>query len=149
MITLQQLNRAVCDRYRQALAAAGVKAPLVEEDLSTPFFPPCAKVVLEDGADGLLLRSGRERSAAFRLYYFAADSLHPKLENLAVRSAVGTTFLDGLTVDGLYLVSEEGTAFATPDGVLTATLSFTWAEPVPESAAELMETLNLNVEVQS
>ena len=57
--------------------------------MSKPIIRPSGKVELEDGTDARLLASGRERTVTFRLYYFAKDRDRPKLENLAVRSAIG------------------------------------------------------------
>lgn len=141
MISLQSLNKAICDRYRQALKQAGVDAPLLAEDVSAPIVRPSGKVELEDGADARLLSSGRERTVTFRLYYFAADKDRPKLENLAMRQALGEAFLDGITVEEMYLGIDEGLSFTVTDGVLVATLELTLTEPVPEAEAEPMETL--------
>lgn len=141
MISLLSINRAVCELYRKALTAAGVDAPLKAEDVSSPIIRPSGKVELEDGTDARLLASGRERTVTFRLYYFASDRDHPKLENLAVRQALGEVFLEGITVEDTYLGIDEGLSFAVTDGVLVATLDLTITEPVPEEEAELMETL--------
>ena len=147
MISLQSLNQAVCDRYRQALDHAGTAAPLLAEDVSGPIIRPSGKVELEDGTDARLLASGRERTVTFRLYYFAKDRDRPKLENLAVRSAIGEAFLDGITVEDTYLGIDEGVSFTVTDGLLVASLELTLTEPVPEADAEPMEELNLDLEV--
>ena len=147
MISLQSLNQAVCDRYRQALDRAGTAAPLLAEDVSGPIIRPSGKVELEDGSDTRLLASGRERTVTFRLYYFAKDRDRPKLENLAVRGAIGEAFLDGITVEDTYLGIDEGVSFTVTDGVLVASLELTLTEPVPEADAEPMEELNLDLEV--
>lgn len=141
MISLQSLNKAVCTLYRQALEAAGTGAPLLAEDVSAPIIRPSGKVELEDGAEARLLASGRERAVTFRLYYFASDKDRPKLENLAVRQAVGEAFLDGITVEDTYLGIDEGVSFTVTDGVLVATLDLTLTEPIPEADGEPMETL--------
>lgn len=141
MISLQSLNQAVCDRYRQALDHAGTAAPLLAEDVSGPIIRPGGKVELEDGTDARLLDSGRERTVTFRLYYFAANKDRPKMENLAVRQAVGEAFLDGITVEDTYLGIDEGISFTVTDGVLVATLDLTITEPIPEADGEPMETL--------
>lgn len=141
MISLQSLNQAVCDRYRQALDHAGTAAPLLAEDVSGPIIRPSGKVELEDGADARLLDSGRERTVTFRLYYFAANKDRPKMENLAVRQAVGEAFLAGITVEDTYLGIDEGISFTVTDGVLVATLDLTITEPIPEADGEPMETL--------
>ena len=141
MISLQSLNQAVCDRYRQALDHAGTAAPLLAEDVSGPIIRPSGKVELEDGTDARLLDSGRERTVTFRLYYFAANKDRPKMENLAVRQAVGEAFLDGITVEDTYLGIDESVSFTVTDGVLVATLDLTITEPIPEADGEPMETL--------
>ena len=141
MISLQAVNRAICARYQTALDAAGTGAKLVAEDVSKPIIRPRGKVELEDGSDTRLLASGRERTVTFRLYYFA------KVENLAVRSAIGEAFLDGITVEDTYLGIDEGVSFTVTDGVLVASLELTLTEPVPKADAEPMEELNLDLEV--
>ena len=147
MISLQAVNRAICARYQTALDAAGTGAKLVAEDVSKPIIRPRGKVELEDGSDTRLLASGRERTVTFRLYYFAKDRDRPKLENLAVRSAIGEAFLYGLTVEVTYLGIDEGVSFTVTDGVLVASLELTLTEPVPKADAEPMEELNLDLEV--
>lgn len=142
MITLLELNEAVCGLYRQALDAAGVNARLVAEDVRRPILRPSGKVELEDGSDVFLLASGRERTATFRLYYFARDEARPKLENLAVREAVAAAFAGGVAVGERLLFPEEGVSFTVTDGVLVATMELVLDEAVPEDkTAELMETL--------
>ena len=147
MISLQTVNRAICALYQKALNAAGTGAELVAEDVSKPIIRPSGKVELEDGSDTRLLASGRERTVTFRLYYFAKDRERPKLENLAVRGAIGEAFLDGITVEDTYLGIDEGVSFTVTDGVLVASLELTLTEPVPEADAEPMEELNLDLEV--
>ena len=147
MISLQAVNQAICALYQKALNAAGTGAELVAEDVSKPIIRPSGKVELEDGTDARLLASGRERTVTFRLYYFAKDRDRPKLENLAVRDAVGAAFLDGLTVGDTYLGIDEGVSFTVTDGVLVCALDLTLTEPIPEAEADLMEELNLDLEV--
>lgn len=150
MIDLKELNKEVCRLFRQALEAAGSSAEilpeLVAEDVPSPIVRPSAKVQLEDGTQARLLASGQEKTATFRLYYFAADRYRPKMENLAVRQAVGDVFLDGITVGDVYLGIDEGVRFAVADGVLTAAIDLSWSEPIPEPEGELMENLIYNEE---
>ena len=115
MISLQAVNQAICTLYQQALDAAGTGAKLVAEDVSKPIIRPSGKVELEDGTDARLLASGRERTVTFRLYYFAKDRERPKLENLAVRGAIGDAFLDGITVE-----VREGINDGTPGPLMQA-----------------------------
>lgn len=150
MIDLKDLNKEVCRLFRQALDAAGSSAEilpeLVAEDVPSPIIRPSAKVQLEDGAQARLLASGQEKTVTFRLYFFAADRYRPKMENLAVRQAVGEVFLDGITVGDTYLGIDEGVSFTVADGVLVATIDLNWSEPTPEAEGELMETLIYNEE---
>jgi len=147
MISLLAINKALCALYQKALNAAGTGAELVAEDVSKPIIRPSGKVELEDGTDARLLASGRERTVTFRLYYFAKDRDRPKLENLAVRSAIGEAFLDGITVEDTYLGIDEGVSFTVTDGVLVGTLDLTIDEEVPEAEGEPMETLEYDTEV--
>lgn len=147
MISLLSLNKSVCTLYQQVLDAAGTGAKLVAEDVRAPIIRPSGKVELEDGADGRLFHSGRERRVTFRLYYFASSGSQPKFENLAVRSAVGEAFLDGIYVDGTYLGIDDGISFTVVDGVLVGTMDLTIHEEIPEAPGELMETLKYDTEV--
>lgn len=149
MISLQALNKAVCDLYRQALAAAVPKARLDAEDVRGPLKRPSGKVALDEDTAARLLASGQEKSVTFRLYYFATDRDKPKLENLAVRSAIGAAFLNGITVDDMYIGIDDGVSSTVTDGVLETTVDLTWSEPIPEEDAELMENLNYETEVQT
>ena len=142
---LQALDRAICGLYRQALQAS-TKAPLVAEDVRAPITRPCGKVMLESGTDVRLTTGGRERSATFRLYYFAADRDNPKVENLAVREAIGEAFLNGIQADGTYLGIDEGVQFEVADGVLEATLDLTWQEALPEEAVEAFTDADASTE---
>ena len=146
MIDLKDLNRAVCDLYRQALNAAGSAPELVAEDVPSPIVRPSAKVELEDGTQARLLASGQEKAVTFRLYFFAADRYRPKMENLAVRQAVGSAFLDGITVGDTYLGIDEGVSCAVADGVLVAAIDLRWSEDIPETEGEPMENLIYNEE---
>ena len=150
MIDLKALNKEVCDLFQKALAAAGSSAEilpeLVAEDVPSPIVRPSAKVQLEDGAQARLLASGQEKTVTFRLYFFAAARYRPKMENLAVRQAVGEVFLDGITVGDTYLGIDEGVSFTVADGVLVATIDLNWSEPIPEQDGYLMENLIYNEE---
>lgn len=149
MIQLKALNKAVCDMYKAALSAAVPKAKLLSEDVRKPAAPPFGKVELEDGADARLLETGRERGVMFRLYYFPADPKRPKLENLAVREAIGEAFLDGLTVDGIHIGVDDGVSFSVTDGILIATIELALYDIIGEPDAEPMEILNYDTEVQT
>lgn len=149
MITIKQINKAVCDTYKTALAAAVPRARLLAEDVRTSAPPPCGKVELDDGADAHLMQSGRERSVTFRLYYFPTDCKRPKLENLAVREAIGEAFLYGMTVGDVTVCIDDGVSFSVTDGVLTTTLDLILYDAIDEPEAETMETLNYDTEVKT
>lgn len=149
MISLQDLNKAVCDLYRQSLTAAVPKARLDAEDVRGPIKRPSGKVTLDEDTAARLLASGQEKSVTFRLYYYATDKDKPKLENLAVRSAIGEVFLNGIIVDDMYIGIDDGVSSTVTDGVLVSTVDLNWSEPIPEEDAELMENLNYETEVQT
>ena len=70
-MTLKELNRAVCERVKKAVQAAGIQAELIAEDVSAPIVRPCVKVELEDGTDAALSHRMSEQSITFRIYFFA------------------------------------------------------------------------------
>ena len=146
MISLLAINKAICTLYQQALDAAGTGAKLVAEDVSAPIVRPSGKVELEDGSHKAV-KFLSLTPAGMSFDPDAADGKRPKLENLAVRSAVGDAFLDGVTVDGTYLGIDEGVSFTVTDGVLVGTLDLTIDEEVPEAEGETMETLEYDTEV--
>lgn len=149
MITLETLNKAVCGLYQQALDAAATGAALSAEDVRSPIKRPSGKVELDDSSDGKLMAAGRERSVTFRLYYFATSGHAPKLENLAVRSAIGAAFLGGVPVGDTYFYLDNGVSFTVTDGVLVATIELDLVDGIEDAPGETMETLTLNTEVQT
>lgn len=145
MISLKSLNLAICDLYRQALEAS-TGAPLLAEDVTAPIVRPSGKVMLESGSDARMTAAGRDRSATFRLYYFASDRHNPKTENLMVRMAICDAFLDGVTVGDTYIGLDNGVQFDIADGVLETTLELTWQETLPEDAVEAFTDPNASTE---
>lgn len=144
-MTLKELNQAVNALVSKAAADSGTSAELVEEDLSRPIPRPGVKVVLEPGSDTRMTDGSVERSATFRIYFFARDKNRPKMDNLAMREALGAAFLDGISVGDGWLPIDEGLSFDVVDGVLTAALDINWTEEIPETG-EYMEELNLEME---
>lgn len=145
MIGLKQLNEAVNVLVMKAADASGTGTELVEEDLSRPILRPSVKVVLEPGSDARMTDGAVERSATFRIYFFARDKDRPKADNLAMREALGAAFLDGISVGDGWLPIDEGLSFDVVDGVLTASLDLNWTDEIPETG-EYMEELNLEME---
>ncbi len=144
-MTLKELNRAVCERVKKAVQAAGIQAELIAEDVSAPIVRPSVKVELEDGTDAALSHRMSEQSVTFRIYFFARDPYRPKLDNLAMREALSDVFRAGVeTAEGM-VPADEGLSFAVADGVLTASLSLLLEQEEPETEED-MENMNLNWE---
>ena len=144
-MTLKELNRAVCERVKKAVQAAGIQAELIAEDVSAPIVRPCVKVELEDGTDAALSHRMSEQSITFRIYFFARDPYRPKLDNLAMREALSDSFRSGLdTADGTVPI-DEGLTFTVADGVLTAALDLLLEQETPEPEVR-MDTLNTSWE---
>lgn len=145
-MTLLELNKGVGALAEQAAALAGTGAVLVAEDLSRPILRPSVKVELEDSTAVRATQSRAEQTVRFRIYYFARDKDRPKLENLAMRQALGEVFRDGVPAGGHVLPIDEGLSFSVVDGVLTAALELEVNLELPETG-EPMETLHQNLEV--
>ena len=105
---MKEVNGAVCALVKEAVKASGLEAELVAEDLSAPFRRPCIKVELEESGDALAIRHRVEQTAAFRIYFFAADQYRPKLDNLAMRQALSAAFRGGIPVGEDTVPMDEG-----------------------------------------
>ena len=130
-MTLLEVNRAVCALAEQAAARSGTGAELSAEDLSRPILRPSVKVDLEE--------SRVEVEATFRIYFFARDRSRPKLDNLAMRQALGMAFRDGIPVGEDVIPIDEGLSFTVTDGVLEAALELRLDLVPEEPAGERME----------
>ena len=145
-MTLLDLNKGVCALVDQAAQASDTGAELVAEDVRRPILRPSVKVELEDGSEARAAEARVEREVTFRVYFFARDVNQPKLDNLAMRQALGEAFRDGIPVGTDTVPIDEGLSFTVTDGVLVATLDLSVDLELPESG-EIMETLHQNLEV--
>ena len=97
-MTLLEVNRAVCALAEQAAARSGTGAELSAEDLSRPILRPALKIDLEEGRETAAAEDLVEVEITFRIYFYARDHRRPKLDNLAMRQALGLAFRDGIPV---------------------------------------------------
>lgn len=144
-MTLLEVNRAVCALVEQAAARSGTGAELSAEDLSRPILRPSVKIDLEESREAAAVEDRVEVEVTFRIYFFARDRSRPKLDNLAMRQALGLAFRGGVPVGEDVIPIDEGLSFTVSDGVLEAALELRLdlePEAPEESAGELMETLS-------
>lgn len=145
-MTLLELNKGVCALASQAARASGTGAELVAEDVRRPILRPSVKVELEESGETRAVDARVEQEVTFRIYFFARDASRPKLDNLAMRQALGAAFRDGVAAGEDTVPIDEGLSFNVTDGVLVATLSLSVDLELPETG-EIMETLHQNLEV--
>lgn len=144
-MTLLEVNRAVCALVEQAAARSGTGAELSAEDLSRPILRPSVKIDLEESREAAAVEDRVEVEVTFRIYFFARDRSRPKLDNLAMRQALGLAFRGGVPVGEDVIPVDEGLSFTVSDGVLEAALELRLdlePEAPEESAGELMEILS-------
>lgn len=141
-MTLLEVNRAVCALAEQAAARSGTGAELSAEDLSRPILRPSVKVDLEESREAAAVEDRVEVEATFRIYFFARDRSRPKLDNLAMRQALGMAFRDGIPVGEDVIPIDEGLSFTVTDGVLEAALDLRLDLEPETPEGELMETLS-------
>lgn len=144
-MTLLEVNRAVCALVEQAAARSGTGAELSAEDLSRPILRPSVKIDLEESREAAAVEDRVEVEVTFHIYFFARDRSRPKLDNLAMRQALGLAFRGGVPVGEDVIPIDEGLSFTVSDGVLEAALELRLdlePEAPEESAGELMETLS-------
>ena len=141
-MTLLEVNRAVCALVEQAAAQSGTGAELSAEDLSRPILRPALKIDLEEGREAAAVEDLVEVEITFRIYFYARDHRRPKLDNLAMRQALGLAFRDGIPVGEDVIPIDEGLSFTVTDGVLTAALELRLDLEPETPEGELMETLS-------
>lgn len=141
-MTLLEVNRAVCALAEQAAARSGTGAELSAEDLSRPILRPSVKVDLEESREAAAVEDRVEVEATFRIYFFARDRSRPKLDNLAMRQALGMAFRDGIPVGEDVIPIDEGLSFTVTDGVLEAALELRLDLEPEEPAGERMAALS-------
>ena len=137
-MTLLEVNRAVCALAEQAAAQSGTGAERSAEDLSRPILRPSVKIDLEAAA----VEDRVETEVTFRIYFFARDRSRPKLDNLAMRQALGLAFRGGVPVGEDVIPIDEGLSFTVTDGVLEAALELRLDLVPEEPAGERMEALS-------
>nr|DAL51313.1 MAG TPA_asm: hypothetical protein [Caudoviricetes sp.] len=141
-MTLLEVNRAVCALAEQAAARSGTGAELSAEDLSRPILRPSVKIDLEESREAAAVEDRVEVEVTFRIYFFARDRSRPKLDNLAMRQALGRAFRDGVPVGEDVVPIDEGLLFTVTDGVLEAALDLRLDLEPETPAGDLMETLS-------
>lgn len=141
-MTLLEVNRAVCALVEQAAARSGTGAELSAEDLSRPILRPSVKINLEESREAAAVEDRVEVEVTFRIYFFARDRSRPKLDNLAMRQALGRAFRDGVPVGEDVVPIDEGLLFTVTDGVLEAALDLRLDLEPETPAGDLMETLS-------
>lgn len=141
-MTLLEVNRAVCALVEQAAARSGTGAELSAEDLSRPILRPSVKIDLEESREAAAVEDRVEVEVTFRIYFFARDRSRPKLDNLAMRQALGLAFRGGVPVGEDVIPIDEGLSFTVSDGVLEAALELRLDLELEDPAGELMETLS-------
>nr|DAL34694.1 MAG TPA_asm: hypothetical protein [Caudoviricetes sp.] len=141
-MTLLEVNRAVCALVEQAAARSGTGAELSAEDLSRPILRPSVKIDLEESREAAAVEDRVEVEVTFRIYFFARDRSRPKLDNLAMRQALGRAFRDGVPVGEDVVPIDEGLLFTVTDGVLEAALDLRLDLEPETPAGDLMETLS-------
>ena len=141
-MTLLEVNRAVCALVEQAAARSGTGAELSAEDLSRPILRPSVKIDLEESREAAAVEDRVEVEVTFRIYFFARDRSRPKLDNLAMRQALGRAFRDGVPVGEDVVPIDEGLLFTVTDGVLEAALDLRLDLEPETPEGELMEPLS-------
>lgn len=141
-MTLLEVNRAVCALVEQAAAQSGTGAELSAEDLSRPILRPSVKIDLEESQEAAAVEDRVEVEITFRIYFFARDRSRPKLDNLAMRQALGLAFRGGVPVGEDVIPIDEGLSFTVTDGVLEAALELRLDLKPEEPAGERMEALS-------
>ena len=149
MITLLEINQAICRQVKAAFSEAGLDIPLNPEDLSEPIQRPSIKVMIEDGSAGQYNSCMKRTGITVRFYFFAKNAQRPKEEWLQVREALTVAFLEEVRAGDFWIPLKEDIEFTVSDGILVATMELEFLEELPSrpeglwESEEMMERLHL------
>ena len=153
MITLLEINKAVNEKIKHALADSEFKTvPIIASDLSEPIVRPSLKVFLEDGTTGKFNSCMKERTLTVRVYFFATDLKKYKIENTKVQDLIENEFLTPIKVTDTFYIDVDEVEANTSDTVLICSFNIETLEDIPEIIIddgveyEMMGNLNLSIE---
>ena len=153
MITLLEINKAVTEKIKHALADSEFSSvPIIASDLSEPIVRPSLKVFLEEGTAGKFNSCMKERTLTVRVYIFATDLKKYKIENTKVQDLIENEFLTPIKVTDTFYIDVDEVEANTNDKVLICSFNIETLEDIPEIIIddgveyEMMENLNLSIE---
>lgn len=141
-MTLLEVNRRCAPWRSRRRPSPGRGRELSAEDLSRPILRPSVKIDLEESREAAAVEGRVETEVTFRIYFFAQDRSRPKLDNLAMRQALGLAFRGGVPVGEDVIPIDEGLSFTVTDGVLEAALELRLDLEPEEPAGERMAALS-------
>ena len=146
MIGIADIYIALRETVERAIAAAGMEAPVIANDLSEPIVRPSIKIELSDDISARDTTHMDARSLTARIYYFAPDAHQWRESHYAMQDALRGALHDSLMVGAFEIYSEDGIDFDQTDGVLIGTIQYEWLEERPShDDGELMEELSVTI----
>ena len=153
MITLLEINKAINDKIKHALADSEFSSvPIIASDLSEPIVRPSLKVFLEDGTTGKFNSCMKERTLTVRVYFFATDLKKYKIENTKVQDLIENEFLTPIKVTDTFYIDVDEVESTISDTVLICSFDIETLENIPDIILddgveyEMMGNLNLELE---
>lgn len=150
MLTVWELNKAVVDKIKTALADTNFSTvSMVGEDVLEPIERPSLKVCIEDSQNGKFNASCREKTITFRIYYFAKDRHEYKIENAEMQDILENAFLEDLEVTEGFFIPIESVDSEVSDTVLICSFDLYIVELLPDTdTSEPMEELEYKEEIK-
>lgn len=155
MITLLEINNAINDKIKHALASSEFSTvPVIASDLSESIVRPSLKIFLGDATTGKVNNCMKERTLTVRVYFFATDIKKYKIENTKVQDLIENEFLTPLIINDSFYIDIDEVEANTSDTVLICSFNLETLEDIPEIILdygveyEPMENLNLDLETE-
>lgn len=147
MITFNQISIAINEKIKKAVKNVfEYDVPLVAEDISEPIIRPSIKVLFENSNSAKFNEQCKERNISYSVYFFAQNRQKPKPENIAIREAIETEFINDLQVTDTFFVPIENLEFETSDDVLIVSFDLYTIELIPDTdTSEIMEEINFKI----
>jgi hypothetical protein len=155
MITLIEINKAINDRIKAALAGTEYNPDklLIAEDVSEPIIRPSIKVAIENSTNGMFNANCREKSLTCRIYFFAKDRNKYKIDNVGMQELLENAFIKGLKIKEGFYIPIESVESEVTDTILVCSFDLYTIELLPEETTnpigeliEPMEGLELKLE---
>lgn len=147
MITLLEINEAINNKIKQALAGTDfTTVSLLAEDISEPIIRPSLKVSIENSTNGKFNANCRQKNLTCRVYFFAKNRYKYKIDNSKMQDILENAFLEDLKVGDNFYIPIQEVESEVVDTVLICSFDLYSIELLPDTdISEVMEEIDIKL----